>query len=321
MNARSLSSGGVALALQGGGVHGAYAWGVLDRLLEGGLPVGRVCGVSSGALLAAMLVQGLVKGGAEGARREMRRLWNRVAQANMLGPMQHGPMERWLFGTDIGSNLLWQGMETTLRMFSPAQLNPFNHNPLRTILSGLLDHRALSDPSAIPLTVAATDVETGASVQWSNREITVEVLLASCCLPFVFQAVEIEGRAYWDGGYSGNPPLAPLLRPGLPDELVLVRAQPAHRPGAPATPTEILNRLNEIACHGVLEAELAALPPEVTLTSYDADRVLVELPLSSKMNADPDFLNQLFQAGRAQAGLPPQRTRPGIAAGSFGGRA
>jgi NTE family protein len=294
----------VALALQGGGVHGAYAWGVLDRLMEDGLQVDRVCGVSSGGLLGVMLVQGLVKGGPGGARREMRRLWERVGQSHALSPLQGGPMDRWLaWGSEISSNLMWQGMETALRMFSPAQLNPFNHNPLRAVIADLLDHDALRHSSAIPLTVAATDVESGASRHWTNADITVEVLLASCCLPFVFHAVEIDGRSYWDGGYSGNPPLAPLLRPTLPRELVLIRAQPLRRPGVPSSPAEILNRVNEIACHGVLDGELAALPTGIQLRSYDADKVLNELHLSSKFSADAAFLNRLFEAGRAAAAL------------------
>ncbi len=155
---------GVALALQGGGVHGAYAWGVLDLLLQDGLEVGRVCGVSSGALLGVMLVQGLVKNGAAGARQEMARLWERVGQAHALSPLQGGPMDRWLsWGSEIGNSLMWQGMETALRMFSPSQLNPFNHNPLRAVIADLLDHDALCHPTALfALTVAATDVETGA---------------------------------------------------------------------------------------------------------------------------------------------------------------
>jgi NTE family protein len=307
MKNASTNSDGVALALQGGGVHGAYAWGVLDRLLEDGMSVGRVCGVSSGALLATMLVQGLVKGGPTGARREMQRLWARIGQANMFSPLQNGPMERWLWGSDMSNSLMWQGVETALRMFSPAQLNPFGLNPLQAVIGDLLDRDALRHPSAVPLTVAATDVETGRAVHWTNGDITLDVLLASCCLPFVFHAVEIDGRSYWDGGYSGNPPLGPLLLPRPPAELVLIRAQPISRAGAPATPADILNRLNEIACHGVLEAELATLPATVRLVEYGADEALGSLPPSSKFNADSSFLNQLFNAGRAAAKMAPMR--------------
>ena len=290
---------GVALALQGGGAHGAFTWGVLDRLLEDGLRVGAVCGVSSGAILGTLLVQGLVRGGNAGARQEMRRLWRRVAQAHNLSPLQNGPLERWLFGWDLSNSLLWRGWEMAMRLFSPAQLNPFGHNPLRHLLADLLEPAALGHPSAPRLTVAATDVETGEAVLFRNAEITVEVLVASSCLPFVFPAVRIGERAYWDGGYAGNPPLGPLLAPVLPDELVLIRAQPARRSGVPGTPMEITNRLNEIACHNVLAAELAALPPAVRLTSYDADGALLDLPISSKFNGEAEFLSELFDAGRA----------------------
>jgi NTE family protein len=289
----------VALALQGGGAHGAFTWGVLDRLLEDGMQVGAVCGVSSGAILGTLLVQGLVRGGAAGARAEMARLWQRVAQAHQLSPLQSGPLERWLFGWDLSNSLLWRGWEMAMRLFSPAQLNPFGHNPLRHLLADLLEPDLLGAPGAPALTVAATDVETGEATLFRNAAVTVEVLVASACLPFVFPAVRIGDRAYWDGGYAGNPPLAPLLAPALPEELVLIRAQPARRPGVPATPMEITNRLNEIACHNVLTAELAALPPAVRLVSYDADDALLDLPISSKFNGEADFLSQLFAAGRA----------------------
>ncbi len=290
-----------ALALQGGGVHGAYAWGVLDRLIEDGLAVDRVAGVSSGALLAAMLVQGLVKDGPAGARREMRKLWDRVRTANTLNPMQNGPLEQWLWGWDLSNNLAFQGMEAALRIFSPSQINPFGHNPLRPVIDDVLDIAALRHPSAIPLTIAATDVETGDAKCWGNADITVDTLMASSCLPLVFHAVAIDGRAYWDGGFSGNPPLRSLLWPELPDELVVIRAQTAIRRGVPSTPAEIMNRLTEIACHGVLEAELAALPLSIRVTSHGADEVLSALPISSKFNAGDAFIATLFEAGRGAA--------------------
>jgi NTE family protein len=301
---------GVALALQGGGAHGAFTWGVLDRLLEDGLLVGAVCGVSSGAILGTLLVQGLVRGGNEGARTEMRRLWQRVAQAHLLSPLQSGPLERWLFGWDLSNSLLWQGWEMAMRLFSPAQLNPFGHNPLRHLLSDLLEPALLTHPAAPRLTVAATDVETGEAVLFDNATVTVEALVASACLPFVFPAVRIGERAYWDGGYAGNPPLGPLLTPAPPDELVLIRAQPGRRPGVPTTPMEIMNRLNEIACHNVLTAELAALPPSVHLTSFSADAALLDLPISSKFNGEAEFLSELFEAGRAAVPTRRRGVRP-----------
>jgi NTE family protein len=228
--------------------------------------------------------------------------------------------------------MAWRGLEATMRLVSPAQLVatpwaalwPFGHHPLRALLNDLIEPELLADPAAPRLFVAATDVETGQAVLFENAAITVDVLLASSCLPFVFPAVEINGRAYWDGGYSGNPPLRPLLdalaSQAPPRELLLVRAQPARRPGVPCTPLEITNRLNEIACHNVLQAELDALPDDVMLTTYDADDALLDLPISTKFNGEEEFLALLFNAGRAAAvmqGLPHELPQglPGSAAG------
>ena len=288
----------VALALQGGGAHGAYASGVLDRLVEKGLAPDRVSGVSSGALLGTMLVQGWVAGGKDGARNAIARLWERVAETEAANPMQNGPLERWLWGPDPADNPRLQGMGAAMRLFAPAQLNPLGHNPLRPVIEDLLDPALLAHPDAPRLTVGATDVQTGAAVLFGNREITVDVLLASCCLPFIFPPVEIDGRVLWDGAYSANPPLSPLLAPDLPDELVLICAQPRYRPGVPLDPGEILNRANEMAFQNVLEAELAALPPSVHVTVHEADAALGSLPISSRFNVDGDFLRALFTAGR-----------------------
>ena len=291
------------LAIQGGGAHGAFAWGALDWLLEQGVRFDAMTGVSSGAMIAAMAVQGIVHNGPRGARAAVGQLWERVAAAHIFGPVNSSLdwMWGWDKGLEIGSEWAWQGLTNALRLFSPAQFNPFGHNPMRTLLEDLIEPHLLADPSAPRLTVAATDVVTGQAVFFDNASIDVDVLCASACLPFVFPAVEIKGRAYWDGGYAGNPPLAPLLRPDLPAELILVRAQAAQRPGVPTTPTEITNRLNEIACQNVLIAELAALPPSVKLRTYDADDALLHLPISSKLNGEEAFLQELFENGRAAA--------------------
>jgi NTE family protein len=296
-------SGRVVLALQGGGAHGAFTWGVLDRLLEQGFVPDAICGVSSGAIIGTMLAQGLVRGGCAGARAEIRKFWRTIAQAHAVSPLQSAPLERWLWGWDMSNSVLWQGLEMTMRLFSPAQLNPFGHNPLWYFLHDLVDQRLLRDPRAPQLFVSATDVATGRAVIFDNATIDADVLCASACLPFVFPAVRIGEQSYWDGGYSGNPPLAPLLTPVAPRELILIRAQPHVRSGVPSTPTEITNRLNEIACQNVLEAELAALPAGVRLTGYDADEALAHLPISSKFNGEEAFLTALFEAGRNAVGI------------------
>ena len=300
---------GAALALQGGGAHGAFTWGVLDRLLQDGMTPASICGVSSGAIIATMLTQGWVRGGPDGARAEMRRFWTIFSQAHAMSPLQSAPLEQWLWGWDVSNSPLWQGMELAMRMFSPAQLNPFGHNPLWYLLNDLVEPHLLNDPAAPRLFVSATDVETGQAEIFGNAAIDADVLCASSCLPFVFPAVRIGKRAYWDGGYSGNPPLGPLLKPTAPESLILIRAQPHVRSGVPSTPTEITNRLNEIACQNVLAAELAALPAGVTLTSYDADEALAHLPISSKLNGERAFLTTLFEAGRGAVGIVTQPAR------------
>ena len=287
-----------ALGLQGGGAHGAFAWGVVDALTEHGRRFDRVCGVSSGALTAVAYAQGWARGGAAGAREEMARLWRRFAQVHALSPLRTSPFERWLWGWDLGNTVLWQSLDVASRLFSPAQLNPFGINPLRSIVLDILDRKLLTSAAAPRLAVGVTDVETGRAVVFENERIDANVLLASCCLPFVFPAVRIDGRAYWDGGFSGNPPLGPLLRSPLPRRLVIARAQLQRRAGVPGTQTEIMNRLTEIACQGVLDAELEAVPSSVEIESYKADEALHRLPISSKFNGELDFLTELFKAGR-----------------------
>jgi NTE family protein len=297
----------ISLALQGGGAHGAFTWGALDRLLEDGLEFSAVTGVSSGAVTAAMAVQGYVRGGAEGARAAVTTLWQRVGEAHIFNGMSSALdwMWGWDKGLEFGNELAWSGLTQALRMFSPGQLNPLGQNPLAPLLKELLDLEAIRHPSAPRLYVGATDVESGEAKVFSNEQISVNVLLASACIPMMFPAVEIGGRHYWDGGYSCNPPLAPVLTP-RPDRLVLIRAQPRRRQGVPNTTADIVHRLHEIAFQAPLDAELALLPRHTKLQEVLADDALGKHPLTSKMNTERNFLEVLFIAGRAaaEASLP-----------------
>jgi NTE family protein len=292
------------LAIQGGGAHGAFAWGALDRLIEDGFIFSAVTGVSSGAMIAAMAVQGFVHNGAAGARAEMRRLWERVAAAHIFGPV-NSTLD-WMWGWDksfeLGSELAWAGLTNALRIFSPNQLNPFGQNPLEPLLEDMLDVDAIRDPAAPRLFVAATDVESGRAKIFDNAAMSVDVLLASSCIPMMFPAVNIGGRHYWDGGYSCNPALAPVLSP-RPETLVLIRAQPRARKGVPASTADIVHRLHEIAFQAPLDAELNQLPKTVRLQDISADAALAAHPLISKMNTEREFLNRLFQAGREAAAV------------------
>ncbi|HUW79338.1 MAG TPA: patatin-like phospholipase family protein [Acidocella sp.] len=291
------------LALQGGGAHGAFTWGALDRLLEERLTFSAITGVSSGAMIAAMAVQGFVHNGHEGAREAVSRLWSRVAEAHVFGNVSSSLdwMWGWDKGMELGNEMAWAGITNALRIFSPGQLNPFGQNPLGPLLEDLLDTDAIRDSGAPRLFVAATDVESGQAKIFSNAEISIDVLLASACIPMMFPAVNIGGRFYWDGGYSCNPALAPVLSP-RPEQLVLIRAQPRARKGVPNTTADIVHRLHEIAFQAPLDNELALLPKQVRLLDISADAALMPHPLTSKMNTEKSFLDILFTAGREAAG-------------------
>ena len=185
-------------------------------------------------------------------------------------------------------------------MFSPGQLNPLDLNPLTPVLMELLDKEALRAAGALKLFVGATDVESGEARIFTNEEIGIRHLLASACIPMMFPAIEIDGRHYWDGGYSCNPPLAPVLNL-RPDKLILIRAQPRKRAGVPTTTADIVHRLHEIAFQAPLEAELSLLPRHIRLIDICADAALAHRPLTSKMNTERGFLDDLFAAGRAAA--------------------
>ncbi len=289
------------LALQGGGAHGAFTWGALDRLLEDGLEFDAVTGVSSGAMIAAMAVQGMVKGGPQGAREAVARLWTRVMESNVFGNFPATPLD-WMWDTTkaLGNDFAWTGLTQALRLFDPGQLNPLGQNPLEPLLRELLDVQALRAPGAPRLYVGATDVENGEAAVFSNAQVGIAELLASACIPMMFPAVKIKGRHYWDGGYSCNPPLAPALTP-RPDKLILIRAQPRQRQGVPSSTADIVHRLHEIAFQAPLAAELAMLPRRVRLLDIPADEALGRHPLNSKLNTDRPFLEALFAAGRRAA--------------------
>jgi NTE family protein len=290
------------LALQGGGAHGAFTWGALDRLLENGLTFAAVTGVSSGAMIAAMAVQGYVHNGNAGARAAVTRLWTRVAQAHIFagGNSALDGFFGWDKGRELGTEMAWAGITNALKIFSPGQLNPFNQNPLKTLLEELLDVDAIRDASAPKIFIAATDVESGRARIFDNAQISVDVLLASACIPMMFPAVNIAGRFYWDGGYSCNPALAPVLAEN-PARLVLIRAQPRERKGLPNTTADIMHRLHEIAFQAALDAELAALPEALEFLDVAADDALARHPLTSKMQTEKAFLDTLFAAGREAA--------------------
>lgn len=310
----------VDLALQGGGSHGAFTWGVLDRLLEETwLQIEGVSGTSAGAMNAAVLADGFAAGGAEGARAALARYWRHVSDEARFSPFKRSPWDKMMGRWSLDSAPGFFFMDLMTRLFSPYQYNPTGRNALAPILEKQINFERLRT-SPIKVFITATNVRTGRPRVFRNGEITPEVLMASACLPTLFQAVEIDGEAYWDGGYSGNPTLAPLVTELDSDDTILIPINPLERPGTPKTPTEILNRLNEVSFNSVAVKELymlAVLQRHTHELTGDTEAcnwarmrvhivrnpVMNSLGFSSKLNAEWDFLSWLKDEGRKAADL------------------
>jgi len=246
----------IDFALQGGGSHGAFTWGVLDRLLEEPwLRIAGISGTSAGAMNAAVLADGWVDGGAEGARAALGKFWQRVSRAAAFSPLQRSPLDRLLGRWTLDTSPAYVFMDLMSRVLSPYALNPLDLNPLRRILAESIDFRRLAT-SPIKLFITATSVRTGRGRIFRNAEITAEVLLASACLPTMFRAIEIDGEPYWDGGFTGNPTITPLVRETDAHDSILIQINPRERSETPRTAADILNRLNEISFNSPLMKEL-----------------------------------------------------------------
>ncbi|SLN38441.1 Patatin-like phospholipase [Falsiruegeria litorea R37] len=314
----------INLALQGGGAHGAFTWGVLDRLLdEQDVEVAAITGTSAGALNGAAFKSGMVRGGRDGARETLNWLWGKMGA---VGDMR---MANWMRGFEpaqmaqaLEYSLPFSMADTLSRMVSPYAYGPFYVNPLKSVVDAF-DFDNICVDQGPELFICATRVRTGKIRIFKGAEISSDAILASACLPTLFKAVEIDdpetGRreAYWDGGYTGNPALFPLFNTGLPDDVVVVNINPLERDELPVTPQQIHNRVNEISFNSSLLRELRAinfvqrLLEDGTLQKGTMSRVLVhmiaddelmtELSVATKMVPTPMVLNKLKQAGRAAA--------------------
>jgi NTE family protein len=306
----------IDLALQGGGAHGAFTWGVLDRLLEeDGLAIDGISGTSAGAMNGAVLADGWAEGGPEGARAALERFWRAIAQAAMFSPFRRGPLDVLMGRWTLDSSPAFIGLDLAARLFSPYDANPLGLNPLAGILEATVDFRRLAR-SPVKLFVTATSVRTGQGRIFRNAEVTPDVLLASACLPFLFQAVEIDGEAYWDGGFAGNPTITPLVRECESNDTVLVQINPVERPGVPRTAREIVNRVNEVSFNATLLKELRMIavlrrvvdPGDCEGALWARMRMhrittaaMNDLGYSSKLNAEWAFLRFLRDEGRRAA--------------------
>ncbi|MGH1590286.1 patatin-like phospholipase family protein [Methylobacterium phyllosphaerae] len=303
----------IDLALQGGGAHGAFTWGVLDRLLEEpGLGIDGISGTSAGAMNAAFLIDGYEQGGAAGARAALEAFWDAIARAARFSPLQRSPLDVILGRWTLDYAPLYLAADLMARVFSPYDLNPHGFNPLGRILDAQLDFERIAR-SRIKLFVTATNVHTGQGRVFRNAELTADVLLASACLPTLFQAVQIDGAAYWDGGYSGNPTITPLVRECESRDTIIVQVNPVERAHAPTSAREILNRLNEVSFNAVLLKELRMMALLRQVAPADdsecarwsamrlhriASDIVAGLGASSKLNSEWAFLTMLRDEGR-----------------------
>ncbi len=322
----------VSLALQGGGSHGAFTWGVLDRLLDDdGLDFGGLSGTSAGALNGAVLLSGYVKGFQQGTVAHARRHAQKALHDFWRDVSQHGPLFSPL---SIQSNGMlknqfnydqfpaYQWLNLFMRSFSPYEFNPLNLNPLKDTLARHVDIAALHhgcEHCGIPLFITATSVHSGRARVFTAEELSMDALMASACLPFVFQAVEIDGEPYWDGGYTGNPALYPLIYNTDLLDVMLVRLNPLHRDDNPTRSIDIIDRLSEITFNASLISEMRAISFVQRLLKDDKldgnrykslhthmvadDESMLQFNASSKFNTDWAFLQTLHKIGHDAASV------------------
>ena len=312
----------ISLALQGGGSHGAFTWGVLDRLLEDErIEMEALSGASAGAMNALALAHGLTIGGRDGARGALKNMWDSIATKSPFNVLP----EDWSTPESIARQSAPTPATKVFlllsRFFSPYQFNPFNLNPLRDILADQIDFDRLRAECKLELFIAATQVSTGMPRLFRNKEITLDVLLASACLPGLHHAIEIDGESYWDGGLTANPPIRPLLYECSAHDIVVVLLHPCRRPQVPTSADDIWQRLTEISFSSALFAELqgialAKVTAERRVFSFgslerklrrlnmhliDAQELMSHLSALSKLNTQSEFIGALHGEGRSRA--------------------
>jgi NTE family protein len=306
----------VGLALQGGGAHGAFTWGVLDKLLEeDSISAEAMCGTSAGAINAVTVAYGLHMGGPQKAKELLEELWKKIALSGSY-LFKPNSLDKSYGSGDMYNSAGYMWFNAITQVLSPYNFNPFNYNPLRDILNKVVDFEELQRYNKKKLFICATNVKTNRAKIFSNKEITVDAVMASACLPFLFQAVEIGGEYYWDGGYMGNPPIFPLITNSEVRDIVLIKINSININSVPTTARDIADRVNEISFNSSLinEMKLIHYRNELirngilssdnesnreiyvhTISGYDA---LSQLSYSSKMNTSWQFLNGLKERGR-----------------------
>ncbi len=317
----------INLAIQGGGAHGAYAWGVIDQLLEDGrIKIEGISATSAGSMNAVVTAYGTMTGGRGGARAALYNFWKKISDAGTVySPLKQTPWEyfqsHWSGNWNMDHSAAYQMFDTLTRMFSPYQFNPTNFNPLRQVLEESVDFDELERCQTTKLFLSTTNVRTGKVRVFRTEEITSDVVMASACLPMLFQAVKIGDDYYWDGGYMGNPALFPLFYHTQSRDLLVVHINPIEREELPKTAADIMNRLNEITFNASLLKEMRAIAfvtklieddwlkkeykgelKHLIMHSIRAEGVLSDLSVASKFNTDWKFLLYLRDLGRDEAG-------------------
>lgn len=308
----------VNLALQGGGSHGAFTWGVLDKLLEDGrINFTGISGTSAGAINAVLYADGMTKNGNDGARQAMHDFWYKLSQAANWSPIKRNAYNvltgSWAVDTSPG----FMFYTALTRFLSPYQLNPLSFNPIKNILDECIDFERVRSSKKTQLFISATNVETGRVKVFERQELTPEMVMASCCLPMVFKAVEIDGVPYWDGGYMGNPVLFPFFNHTDCADILVVQINPIERKGTPKTPQAISDRINEIGFNSSLLKDLRSVAFVSRLIQrgvlsgeeyrdnhihiIENQDALKPLGVSSKMNLEWGFLLHLRDVGRETA--------------------
>ena len=307
------------LGLQGGGAHGAFTWGVLDRLLEDGrLGFEGISGTSAGALNAVALADGMARDGAAGARARLREFWMRVSAAGRPGASARDFMEAWMGAWRMPALQPFHMIDAMTNFASPYGFNPMNINPLREIVSEMVDFDRLHAAAAPKLFISATAVRTGKIKVFSGQAVSAEAVMASACLPYLFQTVIVDGEPYWDGGFMGNPALFPFFTETKATDILLVQINPIARDAVPTSAKEILERMSEITFNASLLREFRAIdfvnrmldegrldPARYRrnrVHRIDAGKALERFTASTKFDTSRAFFEELHAAGRAAAG-------------------
>lgn len=307
----------ISLALQGGGAHGAFTWGVLDRLLEDErLEIEAITGASAGAVNAVVVAEGLAEGGRRKAREQLATFWSAVSRALSLSPLSGALWQNFLPPWLRGLNPAMTAFDFFSQIASPYDFNPVDYNPLRDIVKEEVDFARVQACRTMKLFISATNVETGRLKVFTDNDVTLDSVMASACLPTLFKAVEIDGAFYWDGGYTGNPSLYDLIKGTEGSDLMVVQINPDRRSEVPRAASDILNRLNEITFNASLVRELQSVAfvnkavregglgrlgyRPIRMHRIGGGATFEALRSYSKFNGDWSFLMQLRDAGYAE---------------------